>query len=123
MGHDQLFKEVLQAHLQAFLELFFRDVAALLDFDSLRFEAEEYLVNYREVEEMEVTWADKMMEKGLKVGLVEGKRETLLRQLTAKFGPVSEESRSRVQALEPVAELDAYLERVLTANSIADMGL
>ena len=36
MGHDQLFKEVLQAHLQAFLELFFRDVAALLDFDSLR---------------------------------------------------------------------------------------
>ncbi len=102
---------------------------------------------YREVEEMEVTWADKMMEKGrvegreqgreegrvqgreegreqgLKVGLVEGKRETLLRQLTAKFGPVSEKTRSRVQALESVAELDAYLERVLTAESIDDMGL
>ncbi len=74
---------------------------------------------YREVEEMEVTWADKMMEKGA----IEGKRETLLRQLTAKFGSVSEETKSRVQALESVAELDTYLERVLTAESIDGMGL
>ena len=78
---------------------------------------------YREVEEMEVTWADKMMEKGREEGLKAGKRETLLRQLTAKFGPVSEEITSRVQALESVAELDAYLERVLTAESIDEMGL
>ncbi len=78
---------------------------------------------YREVEEMEVTWADKMMEKGrvegreqgreegrekgleeghvqgLKDGVLEGKCETLLRLLTAKFGSVSEETRSRVQTL------------------------
>ena len=86
---------------------------------------------YREVEKMEVTWADKMMEKGLvkgreqglKAGVLEGKRETLLRLLAAKFGSVSEENRSRVQALESVDELDAYLERVLTAESIDDMGL
>ncbi len=90
---------------------------------------------YREVEEMEVTWADKMMEKGreqgreegreqgLKAGVIEGKRETLLHLLTAKFGSVSEETRSRVQALDSVAELDAYLERLLTAKSIGDMGL
>ena len=94
---------------------------------------------YREVEEMEVTWADKMMEKGrekgreegreegreqgLKAGVIEGKRETLLRQLTAKFGPVSEEMRSLVRALESADELDRYLERVLTAKSIEEMGL
>ena len=74
---------------------------------------------YREVEEMEVTWADKMMERGL----IQGKRETLLRQLTAKFGAPSEGTRSRIQALESAKELDAYLERILTASSIEDMGL
>ena len=64
---------------------------------------------------MEVTWADKMMARG--------KRETLLRQLTAKFGAPSEETRSRIQALESAEELDTYLERILTATSIEDMGL
>jgi predicted transposase/invertase (TIGR01784 family) len=82
---------------------------------------------YRKVEKMQVTWADKMMEQGreqgLKAGVIEGKRETLLRQLIAKFGSVSEEARSRVQALESAAELDAYLELVLKAESIDDMGL
>lgn len=85
---------------------------------------------YREVEEMEVTWADKMMEKGrekgleqgLKAGVIEGKREALLRLLAAKFGSVSEETRSRVQLLESATELDVYLERVLTAKSVEDMG-
>jgi len=89
---------------------------------------------YWEVEEMEVTWADKMMEKGreegreegrrqgLEAGVLEGKRETLLRLLTAKFGPVPEKARRRVQALASVAELDAYLERVLTAESLDAMG-
>lgn len=74
---------------------------------------------YREVEEMEVTWADKMMARGL----IQGKRETLLRQLTAKFGAPSEETRSRIQALESAEELDTYLDRILTARSIEDMGL
>ncbi len=74
---------------------------------------------YREVEEMEVTWADKMMARGL----IQGKRETLLRLLTAKFGAPSEETRSRIQALESAEELDTYLDRILTARSIEDMGL
>ena len=80
---------------------------------------------------MEVTWADKMMEKGreegreqgFKDGAIKGKRETLLRQLTAKFGSVSEEIKSRIEELESVDELDTYLERVLTAESVEEMGL
>ncbi len=106
---------------------------------------------YREVEKMEGTWADKMMDKGriegllkgreqgreegheqgreegheqgFKDGTLEGKRGTLMRLLTAKFGSVSEETKSRIQALESISELDVYLERVLTAESIEDMGL
>ena len=63
--------------------------------------------------------ADKIREQAL----IEGRRETLLRQLTAKFGAPSEETRSRIQALESAEELDTYLERILTASSIEDMGL
>lgn len=37
MGHDQLFKEILRGFLPEFLELFFPEVSARLDFSSLRF--------------------------------------------------------------------------------------
>ena len=51
---------------------------------------------YREVKKMQLTWAEKMMEKGRQGGMIEGKREALLRQLTTKFGPLPEETASRV---------------------------
>ena len=41
MGHDQLFKKLLQENLQAFLELFFPDVARRLDFGILKARASE----------------------------------------------------------------------------------
>ena len=37
MGHDQLFKEFLRAFLGSFLELFYPDVAARLDFATTHF--------------------------------------------------------------------------------------
>ena len=91
--------------------------------------------DFREVQEMEVMWADRMRAKwekegleagrkaGKKEGLVEGKRETLLRQLTKKFGSLSEEVTTRVRSLESVDELDVYLDRVLTATSLEEMEL
>ena len=78
---------------------------------------------YREVKKMQLTWAEKMMEKGRQGGMIEGKREALLRQLTTKFGPLPEETASRVRALESLEEVDDYLDRVLVASSLADMGL
>ncbi len=88
---------------------------------------------------MEVMWADRMRTKwekegwekgekeGEKKGLIdgkrEGKRETLLRLLTKKYGPLSEEVTTRVRSLESVDELDAYLDRVLTATSLEEMEL
>ncbi len=41
MGHDQVFKGVLRRFLQEFLELFFRDFAARLEFESLEFPDKE----------------------------------------------------------------------------------
>lgn len=82
---------------------------------------------YREVRNMRLSWAEKIEEKGRKEGkkegLLEGKRETLLRLLKTKFGPLPEEMISRVRAVPSVRELDAYLDRVLVAASLEDMGL
>jgi predicted transposase YdaD len=86
---------------------------------------------YRTVQEVKETWSDRMRERGRKegrkegreAGVIEGKRETLLRQLTAKFGPLSPEMIAKVKAVPSAAELDAYLDRFVAAESLEDMGL
>jgi len=85
----------------------------------------------RKVQDVELTWAEKLEQKGLEKGreegreegLLTGKRETLLRQFSAKFGAVAETTTARVEAIDSVDELDALLERVLTATSLDDMKL
>ena len=92
---------------------------------------------------MEVTWADEIREegreKGLKqglkqglergreegrqAGLVAGKRETLLQLLATKFGTLPGETTLRVQSMGSLDELDRYLDRLLTAKSLDEMGL
>ena len=47
----------------------------------------------------------------------------LKHQLTKKFGPLPEKTVSRIEALDSLEELDTYLDRVLTAESLEDMGL
>jgi len=86
---------------------------------------------YREVKKMQLTWAEEMKEEGRKEGLkkgrqeglLKGKRDALLRQITKKFGPLPEETVSRVGAIESLEQIDLYLDRVLVASSLADMGL
>ena len=78
---------------------------------------------YRKVQEVELTWADRLIEQGREAGVIEGKRETLLRQLASKFGPLSPETTARVASLDSAAELDAHLDRVVTAKSLEEIGL
>jgi hypothetical protein len=66
----------------------------------------------------EMTYFDELEERGRQKGREEGKRETLLRQLSAKFGPLPEAMILRVNALQSGSELDLYLERLLTARSL-----
>ena len=54
--------------------------------------------------------------------MLKAKRNTLERQLKRKFGPLPEETRSRVRALASSKEIDRYLDRVLDADSLAAMG-
>ena len=56
-------------------------------------------------------------------GIIKGKRDALLKQLRFKFGEVPEAVSAKVQAIDMEAELDTLLERVLQANTLADMGL
>ncbi len=74
---------------------------------------------YRKVQEVELSWADKLREEGL----VRGKRETLKRLLSVKFGTLPPTVEARIDAVAFGEELDAYLDRVLTAASLEDMGL
>lgn len=96
MGHDQLFKLLSRKEFQA-------------------------------VQDVEMTWADKMMEKGReegrRSGLVEGKRDVLLRQLAAKFGPLPTETTTHLRALDSADELDRLLDRLLTASTLEDLGI
>ncbi|HEX9723979.1 MAG TPA: Rpn family recombination-promoting nuclease/putative transposase [Vicinamibacteria bacterium] len=82
---------------------------------------------YQSVQEVKETWSDRMLKKGREegreAGVIEGKRETLLRLLTVKFGPLSPETMAKLNAVPSAAELDAYVERIVAAKSLEDVGL
>ncbi len=65
----------------------------------------------------------KGIEQGREQGIVQGKQDTLLKLLRHKFGALSEGITAQIQTLQTEAELDALLERVLDARSLAEMGL
>jgi len=60
--------------------------------------------------------------EGAYLGLAEGKREALVRQVKAKFGPrLKKTVVSRLRTRWSLRELDRYLDRVLAASSVAEM--
>jgi hypothetical protein len=63
-------------------------------------------------------WEAQQRERVFAEGKREGERETLLKLLTRKFGELSEGDLRRVDQADDAA-LEAFLERVLTADSIA----
>ena len=83
MGHDQLFKRVFQEFLQDFLELFYPDVAALLDFAKLEFVDKELFTDFPEgsVREADVV---------ARVETLEGTPELILIHVEIQFRPEQE---------------------------------
>jgi len=74
---------------------------------------------YRKMQEEELTYFDELELKGL----LKGKRETLLRLLAAKFGPLPDDMATKITAIGSATELDTYLDRVLTATSLEEIGV
>ena len=76
---------------------------------------------------MRKTWSQQMMEigekRGEKRGEIHAKRQTLLTQLRAKFGALPMSVSKQVPTMGNVRRLDTLLRRILTAESLAEMGL
>jgi hypothetical protein len=86
---------------------------------------------YRDVQDVEMTWAERLEEKGRKegrhegieAGRIQGKRESVQQVLKARFGRVPKQIVARVEAMSSEEELDACLERILNAQSLKEFGL
>lgn len=78
-----------------------------------------------------MTWGDRLLakgrkeglEKGLEQGRVCGMQETILRQLEQRFGPLPEPARERVESTTSSGRLEEIADRLLSAESLADLGL
>jgi predicted transposase YdaD len=93
----------------------------------------------REVKAMAMTWSERIeakgmekgMEKGIEKGLAKGMtkgmakgmQKVLLSLLEQRFGPLPEETRTRVEAIASLDRLTRLSERVLTARSLASLRL
>jgi hypothetical protein len=105
----------LQYLLLNVIETYFR----LSDLEAERFRRLLSEKEYRKMEDVELTYFDELELKGV----VKGKRDTLLRQLTARFGALPEVMVAKIHAVTTASELDIYLDRLLTANSLEDIGI
>jgi len=88
-----------------------------------------------DVQAMRMTWAEKLEAKGRDIGVELGKqegmekgreegfRQILLRQLGARFGPLSEDVKRRVEAIGSVERLNQIADQILVAHSLEEMGL
>ena len=50
-------------------------------------------------------------------------RQTLLRQLGVRFGPLSDDVKRRVEAIRSVERLNQIADQILVARSLEEMGL
>jgi hypothetical protein len=68
---------------------------------------------------MEMTWGDRMMEKGR----VEGMRTLVLGQIESRFGAVPADRKRRIEAIDSTDELTRLADRLLTARSLDELGI
>jgi hypothetical protein len=61
--------------------------------------------------------------EGLKDGRQEGMRKLLIQMLDRRFGPLPSEQRNRVEAITSPARLKRLANKVMTANSLDEMGI
>jgi hypothetical protein len=71
----------------------------------------------------EMTWADRLIAQGEARGEARGLRRALLKQLRLKFGDLPDDVPEQLQGIESIEQLDGLLERLPTANSLAELGL
>ena len=115
MGDDERARRRTELLLVNIIETYFE----LSDDEQRRFDRLLSRKEFRAVQEVKETWLDRARAEAV----VEDKRETLLRLLTAKFGALSSDTIAKVKAVPSAAELDEYLDRFVAAESLEDVGL
>ena len=96
------------------------------EFEALRSRREN-----QEVRAVKMTWSETLEAKGREKGRREGKKEgieegaqkVLLHLLGARFGPLPETVRRRVEAIDSLDLLTRLAERIVSAHSLEEMGL
>ena len=68
-------------------------------------------------------WLEQGIEQGIEQGNLQGRRGALVHLLERRFGPLPPPIAARIDATEDPAQIDAWLERVLDASTLDDMGL
>ena len=75
------------------------------------------------VEQFEEKGWHKGVDKGLELGREQGVRQTLLRLLRLRFGPLSDDVQQQIEAISSVERLNQMAEQILVARSLEEMGL
>ncbi len=107
----------------------FNCVATYIELDTGATEEYETLLRQSEnleVQEMMMTWAEKMEAKGREEGLAEGRksfRDLVLHLLSQRFGTLPASIKRRIEAISSVQELTRLAESVFKVDSLEELGL
>lgn len=72
---------------------------------------------------MRRTIADELKEEGAREGAIKNRQQTLIRQLKRRFGDVSVAVSATIRATDDPDQLDEWLDRFATAESLDDVGI
>lgn len=70
---------------------------------------------------MAQTAAELLVEQGKAEGIVEGKREAVLRLLQFRFQDIPETITERIASIETPSDLDTLLEQAMTVQNLDDI--
>jgi seryl-tRNA synthetase len=73
----------------------------------------------QELFDMGKTIADELKEEGM----LKARRQTLIRQLGKRFGEIPDEMIRTIETTQDAEELDRWLDNVLTAKNLGEVGI
>lgn len=95
-----------------------REIADRIDFDEMRCEK-----TTQELGNMVRSMADVVSERAEKIGVLKGRRQLLLMQLRSRFDDLPASTVQAVESTVDTEQLDEWAERILTAQTLDDMGI
>jgi predicted transposase YdaD len=120
---DDLQRFLLVNCVQTYLELSPGEKAQYESLEARERDKEVKIMATNWVERLENKYLRQGRKEGREEGRAEGVRKVLLRQLDLRFGPLPPDVRQSVAAISSVAGLNRLAEKVVTAQSLEEMGL